>query len=358
MNTEINNLPGELLVLIFEKCDLLEKLKLRLVCLKCKRIIEGLKIKELSIVDSWFNKSDKWDSVGFESINYQNLIYYWNSSFYQRFFSLFAIESGNLSGSLLLVSKHQMFSRVKLMFISLNSIENFCFQKYINPYFTELEQIFCCDLNLRRTCLSLPNLKVLSLFTRSSPVGISIRLELPNVYKLLTNLKLDLFEFVYPQSVTQLLSHDDHESIARLSNLEYFSCSNFDHESVTLFNLPKLKEIHYSLQLQEEETKQRLDSLYQAKQRLGRYELKMFVQEVDYETYRRCSTFPFTSKEVIKNYMSGKMVSSPIFPLAWSLVPSHHLSSNRNPNKVLHLILTACKSQSKFWIQNSSETPQ
>ena len=108
------------------------------------------------------------------------------------------------------------------------SVENFYFEKYIN-HFQQLEQLYCNNFSLRRgeTCLSLPNLKVLSLFSFKIP-GTRIRLELPSMYKLLTNLDLSpdsSVEFAYPLTVTHLSVPNDRKSMARLSNLEYLFCA-------------------------------------------------------------------------------------------------------------------------------------
>ena len=230
-------------------------------------------------------------------VNCQNLIYYstLNPSPYRWLTNL--LSSKKLPGSFRLVSKRPMFAGLKSMFISLKSIDNFCFEKYVNPHFPQLEQFSCLGLKLGKTCLSLVNLKVLSLFELSRSPGNQMRLELPSMYKLLTDLSLDAFEFAHPQTVTHLLLFDDHESIARLTNLECFSCAQLVNESTTFSNLVKLKEIHLGLNSDE-----RLAEIYREKERLGRHELKMFVHGVDYQINRRYPTFP----EVFGNFLSRK----------------------------------------------------
>ena len=315
--SNINELPNEVLVLIFRRFDLLEKLKLRSVCLKWKWIIEHFRIKDVSVVDSLFNTREKWKIFGLESLNCQNLIYYWEPqpSLYRRLTDL--ARPKKLTGSLQLVSKHHMFSKLKSMFISLYSIDNFCFEKYINPNFRQLEQLFCFDMRLGKTNLSLPNLKVLSLFSLTiSPI--KMRLELPIMYKFLTNSSLRSFKFTHPESITHLLSPDDHESIVLLSNLEYFSCRGFSNESNTFSKLVKLKEIHLRFN-DGEQMEKRYAEIYRAKQRLNRHDLKMFVGEVDYQTYLlRPSVFKF--KDVLSAYVSGKMGTCPVVPLNSKLV--------------------------------------
>ena len=316
MSVKIDDLPEEVLVLIFRRFDLLEKLKLRLVCLGWKRIIEGLRVLDISIVDSSFNRCEKRNWTGLQLLNFQNLIY-WDPGLSHTLTSLFGADgliSQKKLGSLELVSKQSMFSRVKSMFISFVSVENFCFEKFINPHFPQLEQLSCIRLNLsRKTCLiSLPNLRVLFLlgiwrmeygFWRSK----RIRLELPRMYKLVSSESLYSFQFVYPQAVTHLYSGDDHESISRLTNLEYFSCFKLRNESVTFCNLPKLKEIHLYSFFQKNPTK-RFAVINQTRKRLGRYELKMFVDQIEYQAY--LSLPKLSSKELIMCFASGKMSPS------------------------------------------------
>ena len=81
---KINELPEEILIQIFLRFDLLERLQLRSVCLRWKWIVESIKIKEVSVVDSLFNTSGDWYRLGFESLNCQNLIYYSESPGFRR----------------------------------------------------------------------------------------------------------------------------------------------------------------------------------------------------------------------------------------------------------------------------------
>lgn len=308
----INHLPEEVLVLIFKRFDLLEKLKLRAVCLRWKQIIEGLRIKEVSIVDSWFFENKKVrKNLGSESVKYQSLIHF-NPPPYQLLTSLFGsfMRSEALAGSWKLVAEHAMFSKVKWMFLSFNWINPFCFQKYINPYFQQLEELHCFRLPLGEACLSLPNLRVLSLNPHGKRFEKRIRLELPNLYKFVSISSLDEFEFVYPQTVTHLFSYDDHESIIQLSNLEYFNCCEVKNEFITLSNLSSLKELNLFESPYEE---QRVAAIYETKQRLGRDSLKMFVSGINYETYRSFPALPF--KVIVQSYQSGQMVSSPVGPI-------------------------------------------
>ena len=135
MSLVIDDLLDEVLVLILGRIDLLERLRLRPVCWRWKRIIENLRIKNVNIVDSWFNpRKSSWLDLGIESLNCQNLIYYSNPSFYRRLTSLFGAigETAELSGSLRFVSKpmSKPKSKPKSMFISFKSINNFFFEKY------------------------------------------------------------------------------------------------------------------------------------------------------------------------------------------------------------------------------------
>ena len=308
MNVELNDLPNEVLSLIFRRLDLFEKLKLRHVCLRWKWIIEDLNINDVSIVDSSFNTSESWTCFGLESFKCQNLIY-WNSG--RRLSSLLgAKRSKGLTGSLRLVSKHPMFSRLKSMFISFDSIRSFCFQKYVNPYFPKLEQLSCYRMSLADTCLSLPKLKVLSLCSMALRSTKPIRLELPSLDKFFTSLSLESFEFVHPHSVTHLFSLNGHKSISQLSNLEYLACYKLDPESVKFADLTKLKEIHLHYQKNSE---QNYAAIHRTKQRQGRFELKMYVNEIGYEVYRNFPALSF--KQIIRSYAAGKMAASPIVSL-------------------------------------------
>ena len=318
MSVVIDDLPNEVLYLVFSRFDLLEKLRLRAVCLRWKLIIESFSIKDVSIVDSQFNQNERWYHVGLESLNCQNLIYYYsinepNPPLYRRLTSLFgSIGPEKLSGSLQFVSQQPMFARLKSMFISLKSINDFRFETYINPHFPELEQLSCYGLTVGKTCLSLANLKVLSLCWLFRSPNTRIRLELPNMYKLVTA-SLNSFEFANPQTVTHLLLRVDHQSICQFSNLEYLTCHQMKHESTIFSDLAKLKEIHFTYRRENEEEK--FAQIYQTKQRLGRYEVKMFTGGLEYPTYRQHPTYPI--KEYYKGFLSRKC-SSPVV----SIIPN------------------------------------
>ena len=331
----IDDLPSDVLVLIFSRFNLLDKLKLRLVCSKWKQIIEGFRVKEVSIVDQSFNKGYYGNCFGAELVNFENLVYSntrppsWPASLF------ISMPLGGLTGSLSLVSKHRMFSRVKSMFLA--RIRGLSFEGCINRHFPHLEQLSCFQCDCRQTRLvSLPNLRVFS-FVSSSSFSHKIRLELPRMYKFLTRCCLSSFEFVYPQSVTHLLSKD-HESAVQFPNLEYFACIEFHHGSVILFNLPNLKEIdlclfkHISIkrkvgeeidkreeivEIMEDEREERFADFHQARKRFGREELKMFVNNIDYRTSLNYHGPP--SKLAIESYMSGKF-STKVLPVKAGLI--------------------------------------
>lgn len=312
MSAKIDNLPDEVLMFIFQRFDLLEKLKLRRVCWRWKQIIEYFRVKEVSIVDYNFNiDTVQFFCLGIEDVNYENLIYHSFPSFHHWLASLF-IRPEEPPGSFQLLSTNAMFSGLKSMFISLPTIRNFCFRRYINPYFGDLEQLSCHGLNLTQTCLSLASLKILNLFLLKIDFDQPIRLEVPNMYKFSTDSSIDSFEFVYPQSVTHLHLQCDHKSIVRLFNLEYFSCAELLHESIMFSDLfSKLKQINVSRppDFFLESTKQRLAAIYQAKQRLGRYEVKLCIYGMDYPIFQ---LHPRISPDIIiQNYLSGRLISSP-----------------------------------------------
>ena len=304
MSAVIDDLPEEVLALIFSRFDLLEKLKLREVCSRWKLIIESFRIKDVSIVDSNFNRSDFSSYLGTESVNCQSLIYS-NPSLYQR---LIGAIITTVPDSLHFVCKHPMFAGLKSMYLSFESINNFSFEKCINPHFPQLEQLTCSRLSLGKTCLSLANLKVLSLYPLAN-ARIRILLELPSMYQLSTDLSLDAFEFVHPQTVTHLLLFYDDVSIARLSNLKYLYCYVLVHAVDTVNNLPKLKEIHLEYQ---EDADERMAQIYSIKERLGKHDLKMFVHGIDYEAYRDHPTLPV--EDSLRSLLSSG--SSPFPPIS------------------------------------------
>ena len=301
MSAVIDDLSDEILGLILSRFDLLEKLKLRAVCLRWKFIIESFRIKDVSIVDRYFSRSKFPNNFGTEFVNCQSLIYS-NQSFYRW---LIGTIITTVPDSFHFVCKHPMFSGLKSMFLSFESINNFSFEKCINPHFPQLEQLSCFRLILGKTCLSLANLKVLSLYPFPHGRSVWIRLDLPSMYHLRTDLRLNSFEFVHPQTVTHLLLFDDHESITRFSNLEYLSCYQLNYTVDIFSNLTKLKEIH----LEYRENDGRMAEIYSIKERLGRHDLKMFVHGVDYRTYRDHPTLPV--KDALRSLLS--MDSSP-FP--------------------------------------------
>ena len=80
----MNRLQEKLLILIFKRLDLLQLLKLRAVCVRWKEIIESLRTKDLAVVDSQFNRREKWNTIGLEAVNYRSLLYYSKQSSKER----------------------------------------------------------------------------------------------------------------------------------------------------------------------------------------------------------------------------------------------------------------------------------
>ena len=312
----MNDLPEIVLIIIFKKLDLSERLKLRLVCVKWKQIIESLWVKNVSIVESLFNKREKWNTIGLESIDYRNLLYYSKPSLNQRLLTrLFnTAKPEELANSLQLVTRHQMFAKLKLMFISLPSINNFRFEEYINPYFDQLEELACLGMSFGKTCLSLSKLKVLSMHGLRINSN-TIKLELPSLYKFLTGGKLSIFEFVHPQSVTHLFLKEDDKSIVQFENLKYLTCIWYTNESVIFSNLSKLEEIHYDCV----EAIQSVDfaAVQKAKQSAGRNEIKIIVLGINYEDYRLQNSTDITLRRLVQHYLAGKLNS----PRILSFIP-------------------------------------
>ena len=320
MSAVIDDLPDEVLAVILSRFDPLEKLRLRAVCSRWKLIIESFRIEDVSIIDTNFNRRDFSSYLGLEFLNCQSLIYS-NPSLYRWIIGTIRLT---MPESLQFVRDNPMFAGLKSMYLSFESINNFSFEKYINPHFPQLERLTCFGLSLGKTCLSLANLKVLSLQPLANA---PIRLDLPSMYQLSTDLSLDAFEFVHPQTVTHLILPYDHESIARLANLEYFFCSRLVHESVTLSNLTKLKEIHVGYWEYQKNTERRLAEIYAVKERLGRHDLKVFANGLDYEALRDNPTFSI--KEAIHSILS-RTRSSP-FPIIYQIMSNGQIPWSQIP---------------------------
>lgn len=178
----------------------------------------------------------------------QSLIHYWHSrpSLSQRlagFFPFTKLEE--LPGSLQFASKHPMFSRLKCLSISLSSIPDFCFDRFINPHFGQLERLEACALILKtKNCLYLPHLKTLSLHFLRIDIK-PIELQLPSLRQFLSNESVVSFRFAHPQLLTHLLTRND-QSIGQFVHLKHLSCYNFtNHARNTLLNFPELEMIYY-----------------------------------------------------------------------------------------------------------------
>lgn len=302
----MNRLPEECLILIFKKVDLLQLLKLREVCVTWKAIIESMRIKHVNVVDSQFNRREKWDLLGLELVSYESLLYHSKPSL---LISLFRAPAP--TGSLQLVCKNAMFSRLKSMLISLPSISEFRFENYINPFFRQLEELAFLDLNLgatlEQTCLNLPHLKTLSIHGFRM-IARPIKLELPSLHQFSTNRTIDFFEFAHPETVTHMFLSEDDESIVQFVNLECLSCCIYNHESVIFSALTKLKRIHY------DNTREILFKdfamVHRDKQNSGRQETKIIIRGVDYQDYRFQRGNKFTFESTWKNYLAGKLITS------------------------------------------------
>ena len=304
----MNGLPEECWILIFKKVDLLQQLKLRTVCVTWKQIIEGMRTKHVSVVDSQFNRREKWNTIGLEAVNYQYLLYYSKPSLNQRLVtSLFrTTKLEEPAGSLQLLSKHAMFSRLRSMFLSLPKISNFRFEQYINPFFGQLEELSCLGLNLEQTCLSLPHLKTLSVHGLRINVQ-PIKLMLPELRQFSTSSSISAFEFAHPETVTHMLLNEDHESIVQFVNLECLSCQTYRHEAVIFPALTKLKRIHYD-NVREILTKD-FAQIHRTKQNSGRHETKIVILSLDYQDYR-LERDKFSFESTLKNYFAGKLITS------------------------------------------------
>lgn len=310
----MNDLPEEVWILIFKNLELLQLLKIRAVCVRWKWIIESLRTKDVSVVDSLFNAREKWNTIGLESINYQSLLYYSKPPLNKRILtSLFGTaKPEEPTGSLQLVSTHPMFSRLRSMFISLPSISNFRFEEHINPFFGQLEELNCLGLNLGETFLSLSHLKTLSMHGLRINVK-PVKLELPSLRQFLTSSYLSSFEFTHPQSVTHMLLREDHQSIVQFVNLEYLSCMTYHHESAIFGALTKLKRIHYD-NIKEIQTKD-FAAVHRTKQNSGRHETKIVILGMD---YRRQKSYKISFESLLKIYQSGKLISSGLM----SIIPN------------------------------------
>lgn len=286
----MNGLPEIVWISIFKNFDLLERLKLRLVCSKWRQIIESLSVQDLSIVDSRFY-GIRLVGVGFEAVNYQSLLHYSRPSS-SRMAGIFSRQKPlELANSLRFACTNSMFASLKCLFISVFSFPDFCFDRHINPYFGQLEELTCFYSKLRgKNRLSLPRLKRLSFLYIVIDIK-PVQLELPNLFKFLTTASVLSFEFTYPQSITHLTVEDDHESVVQFVNLKYFGCLYYPNRArIVLSKLAKLKEFHVyhyiAMPIPD------VAAFYQTKQSLGRYEVKIiFFGILAYEDWlnsKRC----------------------------------------------------------------------
>ena len=140
-----------------------------------------------------------------------------------------------------------MFSTLKYLSMSVSSISDFCFDRYINPHFRQLERLVCLSLNLSgKNRLDLPHLKVLALHLIQVDIE-PIELQLPSLQIFLTNESATSFKFSHPQTLTHLAIKDDHELVGQFINLEFLSCFRYPNAlELILPSLPKLKSVRFA----------------------------------------------------------------------------------------------------------------
>ena len=138
-----------------------------------------------------------------------------------------------------------MFSRLKCLSISLSSISDFCFDRFINCHFRQLERLEAFALTLKtKNCLNLPHLKTLSLHFLRIDIK-PIELHLPSLLHFLSNESVVSFHFSHPESLTHLLASND-KSIGQFVHLRYLSCHYFSNDARTnLQTFFELEEICY-----------------------------------------------------------------------------------------------------------------
>lgn len=224
----INDLPPEILAMIFNFLSVREKFNCTRVCKRFYLIITNSKLRSLVIAqDSSLPVNERW-SFTFEQVSIRS--------------SIISLNLGLIETQL----RREPFSSLRHLFISLRN------QSYLTASFVDclnrLELLERLELplillNARRT-LALTNLKCLA---AKQVHGNRLCLRTPKLAKLrLQSPCFDNLEIVFPNELKLLNCVEFDLCINRFVNLESLFClSIIDQNENFLLNLPALKELHF-----------------------------------------------------------------------------------------------------------------
>ena len=222
-----NELPPEILSMIFNLLSVREKFNCIRVCRRWKAIILNLKLRNLVIAQDHLPVNESW-SFTYEKVDCSSSIINLN---------LNLIESQ---------LKREVFSSLKQLYIYTISLS------YLSASFVEtlskLELLERLEVPLvllkSKTTLDLQCLKTLSI---KQVHGGQLILKTPTLSKLRVQTAcVQNFELIYPEMITHLECGEFAYNINSLVNLESLFClSIIDLNEDFLLNLIKLKEIHF-----------------------------------------------------------------------------------------------------------------
>lgn len=223
----INDLPPEILAMIFSFLTVREQFNCIRVCKRFHVIISNSKLRNLVVAQDSLPVNERW-SFTFEQVSIRS--------------SIINLDLGLIERQL----RRSVFSSLRSLFISL------CNLSYLSASFVDclnrLELLQRLELplillNSRRT-LALANLKIFGL---KQVHGNRLSLRTPK----LTSLRLqspcfDLLEIVFGEVLQMLDCVEFNMCINQFVNLEYLFCLSItDLNEDFLMNLPQLKELHF-----------------------------------------------------------------------------------------------------------------
>ena len=226
-STNINDLPPEILAMIFGFLTVREKFNCIRVCKRFYWVISNSKLRSLVIAQESLPVNERW-SFTFEPVSLCS--------------SIISLDLDLIETQM----KRELFSSLRSLFISL------CNQSYLSSSFVEsLNRLQLLErlelplvlLNDRRT-LGLANLKILSL---KQVHGNRLWLQTPKLSKLrLQSACFDSLKIAFPDELKQLDCVEFEPCINRFVHLEHLFCLSItDLNEDFLLNLAELKELHF-----------------------------------------------------------------------------------------------------------------
>lgn len=223
----INELPPEILAMIFGFLTVREKFNCIRVCKRFYWIISNSKLRSLVIAQDSLPVNERW-AFTFEPVSLCS--------------SIISLDLDLIETQM----KRELFSSLRSLFISL------CNLSYLSSSFVDsLNRLQLLErlelplilLNGRRT-LALANLRILSL---KQVHGNRLSLRTPKLGKLrLQSACFDSLEIVFPDELKQLDCAEFELCINRFVHLECLFCLSIsDLNEHFLLNLPELKELHF-----------------------------------------------------------------------------------------------------------------